>query len=361
MLASLFNHSVIGLDIGASGIKIATLNKQQDKYRLENCDIRYFDKECFNKQGEATDTNCIENLVTDILQQHKNKTRHAVLSVPHRLIASDIISVSSDLPIDEKNYQLELEANRMLPPGSMASFDYFTARNNLTHAANTNFKDNTGDQQQFKLMAVPKNLVDDKLTFVQKNKIKPIVVDSDAFAALRNSFYIWGLEGSIDKVVTLLHLGHSASYMFVVYNQEVIYEQNLLTNGEQLTQTIMNYYNMSYSDAEIKKRTALLPSGYQEDVLSPYIENTVIDIIQGIQNFFYTSNLSRIDNLFLSGGHALIENLSTQIAKKTHINTQIFNPFVGLLRNTSINESLLRKDMPSYTTAIGLALRGFDE
>jgi len=354
MLASLLNSGIIGLDIGSSSIKIAILSKKSvASYRLDNCDIAVYDKECFSESGEILEFDYVQDAVAKLLDKHKIKPRNVVMGIPHRLITQDNISLSNDIPADEQNYQLEVEANRMLPPGVAASFDYFLTKN----TAQTNSNSST----TFSILSTAKNLVDDRVDILSINKrSKPIIVDSDAYAALRNTHYVWKNEGAVDQVRVLLHLGHSGSYMFVIYNQDVIYQQNLVTHGIQLTQTIMRYYDLPYIEAETKKVSQNLPAGYNEDLLLPYLENTVIDVYQGVQNFFSTSSLSRVDGIYISGGHGLIEGLAVQIAKKTHITTQLFNPFLGLLRNSNIDESLLRKNMPVYTTAIGLALRGLD-
>ena len=367
MLTSFLNSGVIGLDIGSSSVKIAALTKNNNKFRLENCDIAIFEKECFNEQGEILDFNYVKSIILELINRQKYKCRNVVMAVPHRMIVSDIVSLPLDMPVDEQNYQLEVEANRMLPPSVGASFDYFlSSGNNATSVSSTqsssnNMVNTSSQSHSFNVMAVSKDIVEDRIKLIQENKkLKPIAVDSDAFAALRNTYYVWQAEGSLDQVRVLLHLGHSGSYMFVIHNYDIVYQQNLVTNGHQLTQTIMRYYDMPFTEAERKKRTLGLPAGYTDDVLVPYLENTVIDVIQGIQNFFSTSSLSRVDGIYISGGHSLIEGLSTQIAKKTHINTQVFNPFLGLLRSAGIDEAALRKNMPSYTTSIGLALRGFE-
>jgi type IV pilus assembly protein PilM len=350
---------------------MATLTKKNNKFRLENCDIAVFEKECFNEQGEVLDFNYIKSTVLELINRQKYKCRNVVMAIPHRMIVSDIVSLPIDMPVDEQNYQLEVEANRMLPPSVGASFDYFLSpMNAAASASSTQSSSNTSNNtmvnssspsHSFNIMAVSKDVVEDRMKILQESKkLKPIVIDSDAIAALRNTYYVWHAEGSLDQVRVLLHLGHSGSYMFVIHNQDIVYQQNLVTNGHQLTQTIMRYYDMPFTEAERKKRTLSLPAGYNDDVLTPYLENTVIDVIQGIQNFFSTSSLSRVDGIYISGGHSLIEGLPTQVAKKTHINTQVFNPFLGLLRSTGIDEATLRKNMPSYTTSIGLALRGFE-
>jgi len=353
MLASLLNSGIIGLDIGSSSIKIAVLSKKSShSYRLEHCDILIYDKECFNENGELLEFDYIQNSISKILDKQKNRSYKVVMGVPHRLITQVNINLANDLALDEQNYQIEVEANRLLPPGISASFDYYLTRNT---------ENTSNNSSTFCVLATPKNIVDDRVDLLSINKkLKPIVVDSDAYAILRNTYLVWENEGAINQVRILLHLGHTGSYMFVIQNQDVIYQQNLVIQGVQLTQTIMRYYDLSYIEAENKKITQTLPAGYSEDVLIPYIENAVIDVYQGIQNFFSTSSLSKIDGIYISGGHSLIDGLATQIAKKTHVSTQLFNPFLGLLRNTNIDENSLRKNMTIYSTAIGLALRGFD-
>ncbi len=360
MLESIFDYKVTGLDIGSSAIKIAAISRKDKSYRLNYCDVVYYEKECFNENGEILDFDYLQNVISNLMLKYKYAGKKIAMAIPNRFVAKDNISIPSNLSAQEKEYQIESEANRMLAIGTRASYDYFlNSKSNNSNSSSPSISNSTNSF--FSVFAAPRNLIDDRLDLIGfSKKFKPVLIDNDAYAMARNAYQVW-VSDSPDKVRFLLCMGHSSSYVLVFHNQEVIYEQNLSTNGWQLTQTIMRYYDLSYAEAESKKISNTLPSGYYDDVLTPYIENSVIDIIQSIQNFFSTSSVTRIDTLYICGGHSLIDGLATKIAKKTHITTQLFNPFLGLLRNPNLDESALRKNMTVYSTAIGLALQGLDK
>jgi type IV pilus assembly protein PilM len=356
MITSFFNTAITGIDIGTSSIKLASVSKRGESYNLENCDIIIFEKKCFNSvNGEITDMPYVQNCMHELISRQKSAVRNVVLSVPQKNIVKSDISLPADMSIDDQSYQIELEANRMLPPGYMARFDYYASNNDVNNSTSNANAANNG----YTILSTPKDMVDSRLIVIENHKkIKPIIVDGDLSAAIRNTIYAWEQDNQKDQIRVLLHIGAAYSYMTVVYDGNIVYEQSLLASGNYLTQNIMQAYDMNFIDAEQKKISHDLPDSYKEDILNPYLENTLIDIIQGIQNFFSTSNLSRVDSIYLSGGCASLENLSKQIAKKTHTNTQVLNPFLGLVRSKNIDETSLRKHMPSYSVAIGLALRG---
>src|SRR5687767_15106196 len=110
MLTSFFNSGIIGLDIGSSSVKLATLVKKNNGYRLESCDIAFFEKECFNEAGDILDFDYVQNIVNDLVSRQKYKAKKVVLSVPHRSIVQDAISLPNSMAVDEQNYQIEVEA-----------------------------------------------------------------------------------------------------------------------------------------------------------------------------------------------------------------------------------------------------------
>ena len=91
----------------------------------------------------------------------------------------------------------------------------------------------------------------------------------------------------------------------------------------------------------------------------PFLESAALEVTRAIQ-FFYTSTpYTRIDQLFLAGGCALIPGLLDIVASRTKISTAVVSPFKGMSLGPSVREQQLRTEAPAYLVACGLALRRF--
>jgi type IV pilus assembly protein PilM len=103
-----------------------------------------------------------------------------------------------------------------------------------------------------------------------------------------------------------------------------------------------------------------LPETYQQELLGPFLENAALEVTRAIQ-FFYTSTpYTRIDQLFLAGGCALIPGLLDIVASRTKISSAVVSPFKGMSLGPAVREQQLRAEAPAYLVACGLALRRFD-
>jgi type IV pilus assembly protein PilM len=91
----------------------------------------------------------------------------------------------------------------------------------------------------------------------------------------------------------------------------------------------------------------------------PFLENAALEVTRAIQ-FFYTSTpFTRIDQLYLAGGCALIPGLLDLVASRTKISSAVVSPFKGMQLGAGVRESQLRSEAPAYLVACGLALRRF--
>ena len=88
-------------------------------------------------------------------------------------------------------------------------------------------------------------------------------------------------------------------------------------------------------------------------------DTTALEVTRAIQ-FFYTSTpYTRIDQLFLAGGCALIPGLLEMVASRTRISSTVVSPFKGMALGPAVREQQLRAEAPAYLVACGLALRRF--
>jgi type IV pilus assembly protein PilM len=164
---------------------------------------------------------------------------------------------------------------------------------------------------------------------------------------------------SSERIVALFQVGAQATHISVLQNGETIYEREQPFGGNQLTQDIVRAYGLSYEEAETRKKSGDLPDNYRNDLLTPFLENAALEVTRAIQFFFTSTPYTRIDQIWLAGGCALLPGLLDIVAGRTRIATGVVEPFRGMQLGPGVREQQLRNEAPGYLVACGLALRRF--
>jgi len=79
--------------------------------------------------------------------------------------------------------------------------------------------------------------------------------------------------------------------------------------GQQLTGDISRAYGIPTEEAELKKRSGDLPADYETTVLKPFIDTAATEITRALQFFFTSTPYSRVDQIMLAGGSAVLAGL----------------------------------------------------
>jgi type IV pilus assembly protein PilM len=116
---------------------------------------------------------------------------------------------------------------------------------------------------------------------------------------------------------------------------------------------------LSHEEAEAKKKAGDLPEGYERELLEPFLDNAGLEVTRAIQFFFTSTPYTRVDQIFLAGGCAVIPGLVDLVASRTKISTSVVSPFKGMDIGPSVREKQLRTEAPAYLIACGLAMRRF--
>ena len=219
---------------------------------------------------------------------------------------------------------------------------------------------NSPDDIDVMLAAARKEKVEDRVAVAEAAGLNATVMDIESYAARAALERVTSQQaGSSEQIVALFQIGAQVTQISVMIGSETIYEREQPFGGNQLTQDLVRAYGLSFEEADAKKRAGDLPDGYENDYLAPFLENAASEITRAIQ-FFYTSTpYTRIDQLYLAGGCAVIPGLLDIVASRTKISTAVVSPFKGMSLAPGVRESALRAEAPAYLVACGLALRRF--
>ena len=353
-LGSLFGQSsppLLGLDISTSGVRLVELVVVgKNELRLERYASEPFPR------GAVVDGN-IENIeqvseaVRRVWKKSGTRVKLVALGMPPASVITKKIILPAGMSEDQLEVQVESEASQYIPFAlDEVSLDFDV----IGPAANS------VDDIDVMLAASRKEKVEDRVAIAEAAGLTAVVMDIESYAARAALERVTSqMKGSEGQIVALFQIGAQVTHISVMLNGETIYEREQPFGGNQLTQDIVRSYGLSFDEADAKKKAGDLPDNFQADLLAPFLENAALEVTRAIQ-FFYTSTpYTRVDQLFLAGGCALIPGLLDIVASRTKISSAVVSPFKGMSLGPSVREQQLRSEAPAYLVACGLALRRF--
>ena len=350
-LGSLFGKSsppMVGLDISTSGVRLVELSDAgKGIVRLE----RYATEAL--PRGAVVDGN-IENMdqvadaVRRVWKKSGTRARHVALGMPPAAVITKKIILPAGLSEDQLEVQVESEASQYIP----FALDEVSLDFDVIGQA-----PNSLDDMEVMLAAARREKVEDRVAIAEAAGLTATVMDIESYAA-RGALEHAALPRQ-DQIVALFQIGAHATHVSVLLNGEAVYEREQPFGGNALTQDIVRSYGMAFEEAETRKKAGDLPENYRADILAPFLESAALEITRAIQ-FFYTSTpYTRIDQLYLAGGCALLPGILDVVAGRTRLPTLLAAPFEGMQLGPGVREHQLRQDAPAYLVACGLALRRF--
>jgi type IV pilus assembly protein PilM len=350
-LGSLFGQSnppLVGVDISTSGVRLVELvDAGKGELRLE----RYASEPL--PRGTVVDGN-IENIeavseaVLRVWKKSGSKARHVALGMPPAAVITKKIILPAGLAEDQLEVQVESEASQYIP----FALDEVSLDFDVIGPA-----PNGPDDMEVMLAAARREKVEDRVAIAEAAGLSAAVMDIESYAA--RAALQRAVGEAPEQIVALFQIGAQATHISVLQNGETIYEREQPFGGNQLTQDIVRAYGLSFEEAETRKKSGDLPDNYRNDLLTPFLENAALEVTRAIQ-FFYTSTpYTRIDQIYLAGGCALLPGLLDIIGGRTRIATSVVAPFAGMQLGAGVREQQLRNEAPGYLVACGLALRRF--
>jgi type IV pilus assembly protein PilM len=346
------NPPLIGVDISTSSVRLVELSQAgKEGWRLE----RYAAEPL--PRGAVVDGN-IENMeqVVDALRRvwKKSGTRAklAALGMPPASVITKKIVLPAGMAEDQLEVQVESEASQYIP----FALDEVSLDFDVIGPA-----PNSPDDIEVMLAASRREKVEDRVAIAEASGLKATVMDVESYAARAalDRILVQLPEGGAGQIVALFQIGAQVTHISVLLDGATIYEREQPFGGNTLTQEIVRSYGMSFDEAETRKKSGELPDNYTAEILAPFLESAALEVTRAIQ-FFYTSTpYTRVDQLFLAGGCALIPGLLDVVAARSKISSTVISPFKGMQLGPGVREQALRAEAPAYLVACGLAMRRF--
>ncbi|HEU0197313.1 MAG TPA: type IV pilus assembly protein PilM [Nevskiaceae bacterium] len=361
-LRSLFggkSSALIGIDIGASAVKVLQLSRRGERYSVDACGIEPMPANALRDDGQIADPTGLSTIIKQAVKHSGSNAHFAAVAMPSPLINDKTISLAAGLREQDMEDQINAEFDQHISqPRADVQLDFI--RGEAT----------TDDESsvEVQLVASRKEYVEARVAAVETAGLTVRVVDAETYA----------LEGAVELLaaqlpqaerggttIAIADIGATRLSIPVLHDQHHVFRHDLNFGGAQLTDAIAERFGLSHDDAEAAKLAPdELPPEYATEVL-PHFYDDLAQQIQLAMQYFYSGAQTRyrgaISCLLLAGGGARLPGIAEAIGQRLQLDTQMAAPFATTSFGGRARAKQVREWGPTLLLAAGLALRGFDE
>lgn len=326
------------------------MTEQRGRYRVERFAVEPLPRNIV-VENSITDIDRVGKAIRAAVKKSGSRRNHAIATVAAAQAITKVINVPGGLNAGDLDQQIELEAEHYIPYAiSEVNLDYQLLQPMVENPTN----------DEVLLAACRKEIVDERVDALEAAGLKAQVIDIASLASQRAFQLIAPSlpDGGAQKVVAVVDYGTTTSHLYVLHRGRLVYHRDYPFGGKTLTESIQRRFGISHTEAENKKRNGDLPENYRTDILEPFIDSMAIEANRAIQLFVSSSQFSKVDYVFVSGGSASLPKVAERVAEKTSISTRLAYPFAHTKLSSSVSRDRLNRYAPVLLTACGLAMQG---
>jgi type IV pilus assembly protein PilM len=338
--------NLVGVDVGASSIKVVqlkTARKQTSVFRFGYADLppqTIID-------GHIMSAGVVTEALLKIFADNKITTKDVAVGVYGQSVIVRKITVPM-MTNEELDEQISWEAEQHIPFDiKVMSIDYEVLRRRPE-----------AGQMDLLLVAAKKDEINDYASILREAKLRPVVVDINAFT-IQNIFETQlGLPE--DGTIGLLNVGAAVSSLNIVSRGVSAFTREITNAGNAITEEIQKQCGVPYEQAEAYKcgggPTQIVPQEVHQ-VISQACDALAGEIQRSLDFYLATSGDNEISRIYVSGGSAYLAPLQKAIEKRARVPVVVFDPIGSLSVDKGVDEKRLRDKAAQLVCAVGLSLR----
>lgn len=336
---------IVGLDIGSFSIKVASCTKKGSGFRLDAIGI------ALNPLGGRPGSDdSSQNRVAEAIKKILSDTKLTRSKVALALSESQVYTKVIEMPVlsdSELASAIHWEAEQYIPvPLDQVNIDF--------EVISRPQKGSPDEKMQVFLVAAPKSLVQQTISFAGKCGVEVVSLETELLAVSR------AVISEMDSTapVLLVHLGASSTDLAVVRGGMLVFSHSIESGGTALTRTLASDLGLEFAQAEEYKRSYGLDvtqlEGKVREILLPLVDRSLSDMKKAISYFNSSHQEEPIKRVVLSGGSALLPELVSYMAESLGIEVVLGNAFS---RVEPAEHTPLPNDTVSFATAVGLSMK----
>jgi len=335
----------LGIDIGDSSLKMVELKKKNRQIYLSN----YAFSENVSEVNfmKVDDVNYLARAINKVRTEAGISAKKVTASLPTFAVFSSIINISN---VDKKGMAAAVneEAKKVIP----LPLDEMTLDWKIIPDASGKIP--TKGSLQIFLTGSPKKLVRKYIDIFKAAKLELASLETETFSLVRS------LVGDDRSTVMIVEIGANSTDLFIVKESIPVLNRSLAVCASTVTRVLAEKMGLSYAQAEQFKfdlSVALSADAHEElpQLLIKTLEPIVTEM-EYMLDFFQSTNKGNVEKIILSGGGALLLNLSDYLSKRLNLRVIIGDPW-NRVRCPAELKPVLSEVGPRLAVAIGLAMR----
>jgi len=338
--------NLVGVDVGASSIKVVQLKGGRKGMSVAKYGFAELPPQTII-DGHIMSAGVVTEALAKIFQDSKISTKDVAVGVYGQSVIVRKITVPM-MTNEELDEQISWEAEQHIPFDiKVMSVDYEVLRRRPE-----------AGQMDLLLVAAKKDEINDYASILREAKLRPVVVDINAFT-IQNIFESQlGLPE--DGTIGLLNVGAAVSSLNIVSRGVSAFTREITNAGNAITEEIQKQCSVPYEQAEAYKvggtATQIVPQEVHQ-VINQACDALAGEIQRSLDFYLATSGDNEISRIYVSGGSAYLAPLQKAIEKRARVPVVIFDPLGNITVDKGVNEADLRAKAAQLVVAIGLSLR----
>jgi type IV pilus assembly protein PilM len=357
------SSSVLGIDIGASSVKIVQLRTTRGSAILETygeISLGPYGGVAVGKASKLT-IEKISDAITDLMKEANITARSGGISIP---FASSLMSILDMPNVNEEQLKrmMPIEARKYIPvPVSEVMLDWFVLPQEESDDAFDRVEDKTMMQkrgQEVLLVAIHNETLRNYQSITQSSGVSISFYEIEIFSTIRSSLG----HGVVPVVV--VDLGASTTKVYVVERGVVRLSHLINTGGQQMTETLARSLNWSFEKAErIKREWGLNESPTYTAEENARIQKALLSTLSRV--FSETNRVllsygkrynKNVSHVVMTGGGASLPGLTRSASESLNAEVKMAEPF-SKVETPAFLDDVLRDIGPGFSVAVGVALR----
>jgi type IV pilus assembly protein PilM len=337
----------VGLDIGASSIKLVKLQEKTGGYALKALGIKDLPFDAISSE-EIKDRDAIIFDIQNLVDQTDPKIKEVVIAISGHGVITDkfVMDKKSGAEADQA---ILFEAEQRSPfDVEDVTMDYHVIR----------VDEDTGKMEVL-LVAARNEFLKNYLDLILDAGLRPVVVDTDAFAML-NAYQI-NYDVDPSRVTALINIGFDITNL--IFIKDGLYHSTRdVSNGVRLIFEAIGREFRLNQEMTARALRGDMDESIDQDMFKATVATSFEELTAGIEvaisYFKNSSGAEDLDWIVFSGGGALVPYLPELMQNRLGVPVEIFNP----LRNIEYDPDLFAEHQPEkvaplLAVPIGLAAR----
>ena len=344
--------TAIGLDIGASAVRVAQVSGGKGGYTL-NAFGQVALPQGAVVDGEIRDPGPVSEAISQLWKRAKIRGKKAIIGISNQRVVVRQV----DLPyLEEKEFRssLKFQAAEFIPMSvDDAQLDFIVVDDYTTESQE--------HMMRVLLVAAATDMVQSFVDTAAGGGVDPAGVDLVPFAVARAVSPAARGEAGVAGSEAIIDVGGSVTNIIIHQNGEPRFVRILLVGGDDATNALAESSSVGYEEAEALKMDLASGGGTPESrtVLDRQVANLVDEIRGSLDYYLSQEDSEPVASVILTGGGSLTPGLREKLEQTLKTQVSIGTPIAQLGSNKSgLTEDQVAQVEPVSATALGLAMGG---